>query len=306
MNDLKRLFKRDKIFLLCLAGITGLIVLFGLFRFHEYLEESWKINNKMAAYFDNPEFLKNIPDLSTMDYGYLQILFIAVLGAQFVKWIRLEGKGGREFQNLLPVKSSSFVNFDLICGILYLWIPVILSGLFMTLLLSQSRFEFISEDYLCLWKELFREMIVFFFYYSLLIFAKKITNHMYGMVFGTFVIIYTLLNVIWFILDKGSNFLMWTLYGGQGKMECAVLLLLIVIFILLAYWCNKKRDLAAGGTFSFKTVHYLMVIAVFADLAATFYVMEMFKSQMLRVLVSILLAGAISAGVHYLARAKSI
>ncbi len=250
----------------------------------------------MAVYFDNPEFLKNPPDLSTMNYGYLQVLFVAVMSVQLIKWIRLEEKGGREFQNLLPVKSSSFITFDLICGILYLWIPVVLNGLFMMILVSQSRFEYISEEFPYLWEELCREIIVFSFVYSLSVFARKITNHMYGMVFAAAVIVYTLLVIDAILLD-------YNLHIQKGY---AILLLLTIIFILLAYWCDKKRDLAAGGTFSFKTVHYLMVIAVFADLAATFYVMKMFKGQMLRVLVSILLAGAISAGVHYLAKAKSI
>lgn len=313
MSDLKKLFKRDKVFLLCLAGIVGLILVFGFFNVYRNLEEHRELQKSLSVGVD-ADFLAslnyNLNDIweqGVLDYDYLgmiEIIFMVIIGAQIIKWSRLDGKNGREFQNLLPVKSVSHITFDFICGILFFWMAVIISGFLLTFLIDQSGFEYISENYWYLWKELLREIIVFSFSYSLIIFARKITNHIYGMFFAVFVIWYTMMVAGW-IADKPISFI-WDWYASKRNGEYMILLLLTVVFVFLAYWCDKKRDISGGGTFSFQSVHYLMLIAVCADMSFTFYSTDFVKGQILRLIVSVMLAGAISAGINYLMKAKKI
>lgn len=313
MSDLKKLFKRDKIFLLCLAGIVGLILVFGFFNIHRSLEEHREWQKALSA-GANADLLtswghsfNDVWEQGVLDYDYLsmiEIIFIVIIGAQIIKWSRLEGKNGREFQNLLPVKSASHITFDLICGVLFFWVAVIFSGFLLTFLVRQSGFEYISKSYWDMWKELLREIVVFSFSYSLIVFARKITNQIYGMFFAVFVIWYTMM-LIGLIVDQPIGFI-WDWYTSERNGEYMILLLLTAVLVFLAYWCDKKRDIAGGGTFSFKTVHYLMLIAVCADMSYTFYDTGFIKGQILRMMVSILLAGGISVGINYLMKAKKI
>lgn len=72
----------------------------------------------------------------------------------------------------------------------------------------------------------------------------------YGMFFAVFVIWYTMMVIGW-IVDRPIGFI-WDWYASEKNWEYMILLFLTIVLVFLAYWCDKKRDIAGSGIFSFK------------------------------------------------------
>lgn len=317
MSDLKKLFQRDKMYLICLAAAVGLIILYGILNCYDMMGRILEIQNAATIGGDSEQYaelymlMRNEWILEVVNGDrYLQLMgliFGLIMIAQIVKWHVLEGKNGKEFQSLLPIKSSSQITYDFICGILLLWLPAILCGLVMMLFIN--RMASVSEYYYNIQVQMVTVIAVFSLLYSMLVFAKKVTNNIPGAIFVSIIILFT----VWVlyvasvsIMSEEQYKYMWDHYTVVATLEEIAIVLFTVIFIFLAYWCDKKRDIAGNGVFSFKVVHFLVIAAVFVDMMLTFYGCDWGKGQVFRILLSVLLASGISIGLNFLVKSRSI
>lgn len=304
MQEYKRLFRRDKIFLLCLSGAVAVILLFGLLNCCKTLNSYEELRQFYGGLYGQEFVETNLSDLQGVFTGFVETtciymmkcVFAAVVLAQMIKWSILEGKRGKEFQNLLPVKSASHVTYDYICGILFLWTPVLIEGIAAVILAKGYGLTFIDADTNYVYGEVMRELIWISFLYSLLVFAKKITRYIPGI----------LLTVLVFgcagLMSGQMTYIFWdwSWHIAEVPREYLLLLALIPVLVALSYWCDKKRDIAGNGLFYFKTVHFLMMAVIFAELFCIFAVSEIVPWGMAANMIGVLLAGAVTAGVHYL------
>lgn len=303
MKECGKLFKRDRIYLLCMAAAVVLVFLYvmaGCYRSVGFVVMQGE-GSDIPQYRESADMLLRLwgdTDPGNLYHNGMRAAFFIVAAAQIARWHIMEGKHGREFKNLLPVKGKSFVTYDLICGILFVWLPVIISWPLMDDWMKgldhTADFSVWVFDRVC---SLF---IVNTFIYVLLVFSKRIANHIPGAVFSAFII--------------GGGLYCIQAYTGKtvffgealqpGSPGAIVLVVMTVICIILSYLCDKKRDISVNGVFAFKTAHYLILGIMLAELAAVFA--GIFSSTAVGraagAVVGILLSGAVALGVHYVAK----
>ncbi len=311
MQECKRLFRRDKVFLLCLSGGMALILLLGLFNVWKTVEGLEEMRQFHRAIYG--EAVAEEMFMSLLDSGFMEMVhegcvsiikyaFAAVILAQIIKWGVLEGKGGKEFQNLLPVKSSGYVTYDYICGMLFLWIPLAIEGIAVTAIFANTLgITFVGENMNYIFEDLMRELILVSFLYSLLVFSKKITRYIPGILLIVLAIWYMGPMLLILYTGKGNGiFWNWNWYDAADRSECLLLLLCVPVLVALSYWCDKKRDIAGNGLFYFKSVHFLMMAIIFVEFFCIFAISGILPWEMVSNTIGVLLAGAVTAGIHYL------
>lgn len=291
MEEYKKLFRRDKKFNLCLTGAVALILIFGLLSCQMALQQISETDKKLIELY-GAETIKKLTDWSgtdtskmLMDYAgrtIIKAVFTVVILAQFIKWNVLEGKKGQEYGNLLPVKSVTYVTYDYICGILFLWVPVVLESIVLTIFVSTWELTGIVSG--CIWKESAEAIVIVSFLYSLLIFAKKITRYVPG-IFLTVTVV------------CGAGFLTGAYAGVNGYL---LLLIPVAVFVVLSYWCDKKRDIAGNGLFYFPSAHFIIMGVMFLELFGIFANCMIIQVRAATYMISLLLAGAVTVGIHYL------
>lgn len=311
MQGCKKLFQRDKIFLLCLSGIVFLALLFGLLQCHNIIRQDMELIQTFRKLYGE-EILGELGySASQMVYwmtehaitSVMKAVFAVVVIVQFIKWNVLEGKRGKEFQNLLPVKSSACVTYDYVCGILFLWVPAVIMGIIVSILANQYKMEeFLNKNMNFnignIWSEVGREMIVVSCIYSFLVFAKKITRYIPGILLILPICCYA----VWVLAAGNSVLWDWGFHNAGKTWEYIAFLALIPVFVLLSYFCDRKRDIAGNGLFYFKSVHFLFMLITFVELFGIFD-----TSMVILIpfggtanIVSLILAAAVTAGIHYL------
>lgn len=304
MEECKRLFKRDKIFLLCLSGAVVFILLAGFINGWRLVRQLLEMKASFMEIHGEAfveEFFSDDGMIFSeiLEYACISMMkwiFAVVLLAQILKWGVLEGRRGREFANQLPLKSAGYVTYDYILGILFLWIPIAVEFVAVMLLSKGYGLTFMGKDVNENCVEIIKELILVSFLYSLLVLSKKITRYIPGIfltvpvVFGIGVILGWDISVFW---DLGRY--------SQGERSGYLLLAASVpVFVALSYWCDKKRDIAGNGLFYFKPVHFFMMAAIFAELFYIFLNSEIIQRGMAANVVGVLIAGTVTAGVHYL------
>lgn len=250
--------------------------------------------------------------LTVLDMGYSMVesgvtgimiaVSVVVIVAQFIKWNVLEGKRGKEFQNFLPVKSSACVTYDYICGILFLWVPAVITGIVVLILAKQYEmeelmdvnkgFNIISD----VWSEVGREIIVLSCIYCFLVFAKKITRYIPGILLLLLLCCY----MVWLVTAGSSVFWNWGFYNAGNTLEYMLILALVPVFVLLSYFCDRKRDIAGGGLFYFKSVHFLVMLIVFAESFVICVSGMVIPGKVAAYIISLILAAVVTVGMHYL------
>ena len=303
MKECGKLFKRDRIYLLCTAVVVVfafLYVMAGCCRSVEFAVMQGE-GYDISQYRESADMLLRLwgdTDPGNIYSNGMRAVFFIVAAAQIARWYIMERKHGREFQKLLPVKGRSFVTYDLICGILFVWLPVIISRPLMNDWMKgldyNADYSVWVSDRIC---SLF---IVNTFVYVLLVFSKRIANHIPGAVFFAF--------IIWFGLYCIQAYTGKTVFFGEdlppGSPGAIVLLTMTVICIILSYLCDKRRDISGSGLFSFKTAHYLILGIMLAELATVF--IGIFSSTAMGkaagAVIGVLLSGAVAFGVHYVAK----
>lgn len=295
IGECKKLFKRDRGYLLCLTGLIALVLLYGLTGCYKMIKLQEITDPNL--YWEQAQMLWNLwggEHEADCYYNTMRLLFWVVAAVMLVKWHMLEGRRGREFQKLLPVKDSSYITYDFICGIVFIWIPHALSWLIFNGLTSSLNYD--ADHYVWLFEKVGMLFVLNTFLYVSLVFCKKITNNIPGALLAAFVI---WLGIWWigstdFFLEMPELVLI--------GMPC--LILLAILCIPAAYICDKKRDISGNGTFSFVSAHYLILGMLFLELAYGFsYPAE---GELPGVAGGILLAGAVSFGIHYLAKPKRL
>lgn len=304
MEECKRLFKRDKIFLLCLSGVVVFILLAGFFNGWRLVGQMQEMKAEYTEIYGEAFVVEFFSDdgmifswmLEYTCISMMKWIFGVVILAQIVKWGILEGKKGREFANLLPLKSAGYVTYDYILGVLFLWIPIAMEFIAVMLLSKGYGLVFMGKDVNESCMEIIKELILISFLYSLLVFSKKITRYIPGIFltvpvfFGIGAILGLDISVFW---DLGR-------YNPEGQSAYAVLAASVPVLVALSYWCDKKRDIAGNGLFYFKPVHFLMMAAIFVELFCIFLDSGIIQRGVAANAAGILTAGAVTAGVHYL------
>lgn len=315
MQGCKKLFQRDKIFLLCLSGIVFLALLFGLLQCHNIIRQDMELLRTFRELY-GVEILGDLGfSASQMVYGMteyaitgvMKAVFAVVVIAQFIKWNVLEGKQGKEFQNFLPVKSSACVTYDYVCGILFLWVPAVIMGMIVSIMENQYKMEeFFNMNMNFnignIWSEVGREIIVVSCIYSFLVFAKKITRYIPGILLVLPICCYA----VWFLGNGSSVLWDWGFHNAGKIWEYMAFLALIPVFVLSSYFCDRKRDIAGNGLFYFKSVHFLFMLIIFAELFGIFdtSVVILVPFGVAADIISLILAAAVTTGMHYLTWGK--
>lgn len=295
IGECKKLFRRDRGYLLCLTGLIALVLLYGLTGCYKMIELQ-KITDP-NLFREQSQMLWNLWGVeheADCYYNIMRLLFRVVAAVMLVKWHMLEGRRGREFQKLLPVKDSSYITYDFICGIVFIWIPHVLSWLIFYGLTSRLDYE--AGYYVWLFEKVGMLFVINTFLYVLLVFAKKITNNIPGTLLSAF--------VIW----SGLWWISGTAFFAESTAVVSIgmpgLILFTILCIPAAYICDKKRDISGNGTFSFTAAHYLILGMLFLELAYGFsYPAE---GKLPGVAGGVLLAGAVSFGIHYIAKPKRL
>lgn len=294
IGECKKLFRRDRTYLLCLTGVIALVLLYGLTGCYKMIELR-KITDANLAW-EQSQMLWNLwggEHEADCYYNTMRLLFWVVAAVMLVKWHMLEGRRGREFQKLLPVKASSYVTYDFICGIVFIWLPHALSWLIFDGL--TSRLDYDAEYYVWIFEKVGMLFIINTFLYVSLVFAKNITNSISGVLLSAF--------VIWFGLWRieSTEFFAVALTAESAAVG---LILLTILCIPAAYICDKKRDISGNGTFSFMAAHHLILEILFLELAYVFSYPA--DGKLLSVAGGVLLAGVVSFGIHYIAKPKRL
>lgn len=305
-RDYKKLFSRDRIFLLCLTGAVALVLLYGLAGCYQmieiqkfYMDEIALTWEEYSRKFDLVLGLWGTTDVDIAFCRIFQVVCWIVMAAQIGKWHLLEGRHGREFQKLLPVKSSSHLTYDFICGIIFVWLPFIFSWLLLDGWLKAL------DDYadLSLWvyARMNVLLIVYTFIYVLLVFSKRITNNIPGTLLSAFVIG---LGFLW--IEESNEFFSIGEWIPESP-GTLMIILLTAVGVIMAYWCDKKKDIAGNGTFVFQIAHYVIIGLLFLELADIFlFVMVDMDGGFIGNVAGVLLSGAVAFGVHYIAKPKNL
>lgn len=318
MTGFRKLFQRDKIFLLCLTGAVALTLLLGFFRCCNIVRQEREMHQMYAEYFGEAFFEEHGLEWAFLASGWtgtairgmMQAVFVVVMIAQAVKWNVQEGKRGKEFQKLLPVKSDALITYDYICGILFLWAPAAIVGIMVSILAKQYELAMavgIPGTMAEIWGEMGREFITVSFLYSLLVFAKKISRYMPGILLFLLVCGGMLVAAG---LVFGADFRVILEWGFQneGKTgEYATLILIELAAVPLSYWCDSRGDIAGNGLFYLKSVHIIITLLAFVALAVIFDAcIGSFPGapQAVTAAGSLILSAVVAAGMYYLTKGR--
>lgn len=313
MNDLKKLFKRDRLYWGIMIVVMTLVVIYilsnvhdlyhKLFNLEDYLERSRRLHELWNTY---PELrdLKGVfsDEIPYSVLGYMVVVNVIVaLIAQTLKLLAQETQNRTEVLRIYPVKSRNLLTYHYLSGLLLISIPLLIQAAVIRLdiLYVEKNTDFIFSNKEQLWIYAGRTVIIFMLHYSLLIVCKKVTNHVPGTIF-TYVEANIALEVLiaycfgtYYNLaeDSLSNWVFW--------------IIVTVVLIFLSYVADKKKDCARNGFYAFPIVHWVMMGIVFVEIYFTFY--DVFENipKAVSFLVAITASILITAGVHFIAKPKT-
>lgn len=306
MSDLKRLFKRDRFYwgimlvVMTLAVIYMLTKVYGsyniLFNKEDYLEHSQYLRELWNDYpnlFELPGiYSEEIPYVALEHLVSMTVL--AALLAQAVRLLVQETKNRTEVLRIFPVKSYNLLTCHYLSGLLMAGIPLLMEAVIirMNILYIEKNTDFIFSNKEQLWIYVGKAMIIFMLHYSLLVFCKKVTNHVPGTIF-TYIVANIAMEILAaYCLDIYYNMAedsirSWTFWVIET-----------VVLIILSYIADRKKDCARNGFYAFPIVHWVMIGAVFGEI---YFMVGGALDDIWAVAVSIL----ITAGVHFIAKPKN-
>lgn len=312
MNDLKKLFKRDRFYWGIMMVVMTLVVIYLLANVYGSFHKLFHLEDYSERVEYLREFWNTHPDLfdpgraciDEIPYASLErmvlVTVIVVLIAQTVKLLVQETKNRTEVLRTFPVKSRNLLTCHYLSGLLMVGIPLLIQTAIIRLdiLYVEKNTDFIIYNKEQLWIYAGKAVIIFMLYYSLLIVCKKVTNHVPGTIF-TFVVANIAIEVI-----SGYCLGMYYNLAENSISNWVFWVILTLVLILLSYIADKKKDCAKNGFYSFPIVHWVMMGMVFGEMFLIFY--NIFKNipQAVPFLVTITVSILITAGVHFIAKPK--
>ena len=312
MNDLKKLFKRDRFYWGIMMVVMTLVVIYmltnvsdwehKLFHLEDYLERSQRFQEVWDTY---PSLSTDDAYLEELPYSFLEhMVFMTVIVAFIAQAVRLlvqETQNRTEVLRIFPVKSRNLLTCHYMSGLLMVGIPMLIQTAIVRLdiLYVEKNTEFIFYNKEQIWTYAGKAVIIFMLYYSLLIFCKKVTNHVPGTIF-TFIAVKIAMEVlVGHYLDlyctnladnSISNWVFWSI--------------VTVVLILFSYIADKKKDYARNGFYAFGIIHWMMMVTVFGEIYFIFYGVHGDISKVVSILVAIAASMMITTGVHFITRPK--
>ena len=306
MSDLKRLFKRDRFYwgimlvVMTLAVIYMLTKVYGsyniLFNKEDYLEHSQYLRELWNDYpnlFELPGiYSEEIPYVALEHLVSMTVL--AALLAQAVRLLVQETKNRTEVLRIFPVKSYNLLTCHYLSGLLMAGIPLLMEAAIIRLniLYIEKNTDFIFSNIEQLWIYVGKGMIIFMLHYSLLVFCRKVTNHVPGTIFT-----YIVANIAMEILAAYCLDIYYNMAEDSIR-SWAFWVIETVVLIILSYIADWKKDCARNGFYAFPIVHWVMMGAVFGEI---YFMVGGALDDIWAVAVSIL----ITAGVHFIAKPKN-
>ena len=316
MNDLKKLFKRDRFYWGIMMVVMALAVIYMLSNVYD-LEQNHKLFH-LEDYLENSQYLHGLwdkyPELRDSDSAYLdniisylfleRMVFVTVIVAFIAQAVRLlvqETRNRTEVLRTFPVKSRNLLTCHYLSGLLMVGIPMLIQTAIIRLdiLYVEKNTDFIFSNKEQLWTYAGKAVIIFMLYYALLIFCKKVTNHVPGTIF-TFVVVKLAMEVLvghylglycTNLADNSiSNWVFWSIVA--------------LVLIILSYIADQKKDCARNGFYAFDIVHWVMMVIVFVEIYFIFYSVDGDIPKAVSIFVSIAASVMITTGVHYVARPK--
>lgn len=314
MSDLKKLFKRDRFYWVIMTVIMTLLVIYmltnvdgyyhKLFHLEDYLDRSQYLHGLWDTY---PE-LRN-PDgvcLDEIPYLFLErmvlMTVVVALIAQAVRFFIQETQNRTEVMNTFPVKSRNLLTYHYLSGLLMAGIPLLIQTVIIRLdiLNVEKNTDFIFSNKEQLWIYVGKAMIIFMLNYSLLIFCRKVTNHVPGTIV-TFV-------VVQFAMQVLAGFLLgiWNNLAENNIRHWAFWTIEMVVLILLSYIADRKKDYARNGFYAFSIVHWMMMGAVLGEIYFIFNGAYKDVPTAVSIFVAIAASILITTGVHFVTKPKEI
>lgn len=314
MSDLKKLFKRDWFYWTIMMVIMTLVIIYilsnveGLYHkiFHldDYLEWSQYLHGLWDTYPElrNPDgvFPEEIPYLFLE--RMVMVTVAAALIAQAVRMFIQETQNRTEVMNTFPIKSCNLLTYHYLSGLLIVGIPLLIQIAIIRLdmLYVENNTDIVFSNKEQLWIYVGKATIIFMLYYSLLIFCRKVTNHVPGAIV-TFVIVQFAMQVL-----AGYLLGIWNDLAENSIEHWAFWTVETVVLILLSYIVNRRKDYARNGFYAFSIVHWIMMGTVFGEVCFFFYSAYQNAPTTVLWLVAIVASAVITAGVHFVTRPKTI
>ncbi|MBD5443972.1 MAG: hypothetical protein HDR29_00280 [Lachnospiraceae bacterium] len=316
MNDLKKLFKRDRFYWGIMIVVMTLVVIYMLSNVYG-LEHNHRLFH-LEGYLESSQYLHGLwdtyPELRDSDSAYLddiisylfleRMVFVTVIAAFIAQAVRLlvqETKNRAEVLRTFPVKSRNLLTCHYLSGLLMVVIPLLIQTTIIRLniLYVEKNTDFIFSNKEQIWTYAGKAVIIFMLYYSLLIFCKKVTNHVPGTIF-TFIVVKIAMEVLaGHYLDmyctnladyRASNWVFWSIVA--------------LVLIILSYIADQKKDCARNGFYAFDIVHWVMMVIVFVEIFFIFYGVHGDISKAVSIIVAIAASVMITTGVHFIAKPK--
>lgn len=314
MSDMKKLCKRDYLYWLILALIMlGMLAYMNVNVLGNFLNVTMEsVRNSIEFWSTHPGGEKLAGELNRVwiPFDIVQIMLTGILGVSFagqaVRMLFQDTKNRSEVMNLFPVKSRNRLTYYYVSGLFTIAAPVLVQMALIRLnMLSAEKREGIIFDGFegtnFFWSYAVKTVIIFMLHASLLILCRELTNHMVGTVF-TFIIVELAMRVSadyclgWYwdnlLVDDVWCWLFW--------------MIMTVVFMILAYLADGKKDYARNGFYAFPVVHWIMMGVVFAEVCYIFYDTYENIPRLLSYGWAIVVSLLITAGVHFLTKPKNI
>lgn len=314
MGDMQRLCKRDHFFWLILAVIMlGLVAHMTLNVLGDYLNETTESVRRATAYYStHSEGKELLGELNRVwiPFEVIRGMMMGILGVSFggmaVRMLLQETKNREEVLNIFPVKSRSRLTYHYISGLFTVGVSVLIqTALIRLIMLYVEKREdiifigFEGADFF--WSYAAKTVVIFMLHDSLLTLCRKLTNHIAGTIFTFFVVELAMWVFVGYCLGWYWNNLL------VNSVWCWLFwTIMAVVFIILSYITDRKKDYARNGFYAFPAAHWMIMGVVFAEVCYVFYGTYENIPKLVSCIWTVAASLLITAGVHFLTRPKSI
>lgn len=314
MGDLKKVFKRDRLYWRIMMVVMTLLVIYlltnvygsyhKLFHLGDYLERAEYLRslwNTHPDLFDpSRACIDEIPYVSLEPMVLMTV--IAAFIAQAVRLLVQETQNRTEVLRIFPVKSRNLLTCHYLSGLLMAGIPLLVQAAIIRLniLYVEKNTDFIFSNKEQVWIYAGKAIIIFMLYYSLLIVCRKVTNHIPGTIF-TFIVVKAAMELLaGYCLGiyenlADDNIFHWLFWAVEA-----------VVLILFSYIADQRKDDARNGFYAFPVVHWVMMGIVFGEIYFIFKDIYGNIPKAVSFLVAIAASTLITTGVHFIAKPKNI
>ena len=337
MQNIKKLWKRDRIYWLILTVI--LLVAMGYtisrewsFSIDTYVnglnhyKENWGQPGYETIYpgyetiynYHNGDISKVYDPLSLVLDMSITFFYVVFFGMT-IKCVLQETKKRREVQKVLPMQYKWRMGYDYVSGLVFLAAAFVLQAV-----LVKVAFAYVEKEtgINCMTWNYFlpfygKTAIALLTEYSLVCVCVKITNHIpaaaatYGLLKVACTTLLQLgrwpLGTIWCIEMMIRQYMYpdSDMHDYGNPMIWVWMAAVAVVLILLIILAERKKDLAVGGFYAFRTVQWIMLGILFFCLACWFRETGyLFTSKVIVWLYTIVPSAGFTVGAYFLTRAK--